>query len=117
MKFQQTDPDENYPLLKLVSENGRWEIGLTPVMFGVRVRGGLAGDGWCPIDYCGGDDRAFVGQLLAVMVQILETYPESISPGEISTLLPDYETKPISNDPCWKYLQEWRDRLVMEGAR
>ncbi len=115
MKFHQIAPDENYSVLKLTSENGVWELGLTQMIFGVRVRAGVRGDGWCPVDYCGGADRCFVAALLSVITGILETFPEEVTPSEIQKLLPTYERKPISDDPCWEKLRALRMKLVVDG--
>lgn len=111
MKFVPTAPDENYPFLKFVTEDGRWEAGLCPVMYGVRVRAGPANSGTCAVDYCAGPDRLFQYQLLDTIIQILETFSSSVTEREIQDILPSYERKPINQDPCWPKLQALRDKL------
>lgn len=105
MNFKRAIPTENYMFARFVSENGRWELGLTPVLFGVRVRAGLAGECWCDVDYCAGDDPGFAFELLATMVIILESFPESASGREVSRALPEWKRRPINKDDCWPKLK------------
>ena len=94
------------------SETGRWELGIWPVMFGFRVRAGLAGDGFVAVDYCAADQTIFLRELFAVVMLILEQLPEDTQPGELYRILPGHEVKPINQDPCWEKLQD----LAKPGA-
>lgn len=105
MTLRPTDPDENLQILRLISAGGRWELGLAPMLFGVRVRAGLVGDYCVALDYCAGADTRFQMELLAVVIRIFETLPEAISPAELQRMLPQYKVRPINNDPCWGKLQ------------
>ncbi len=112
MNFQPVNPDANY-FIRFASETGRWECGLTRMLFGVRVRAGVAGTGGCVVDYCAGADRVFMFELLLVVVEILEALPESTTEAELSAMLPGHTVKPINQDPaCWPQLQALRDRLT-----
>jgi hypothetical protein len=98
------------------SESDRWEVGLYPVLYGVRVRAGLVNPtlGYAPslsIDYCAGADEGFTLALLAVVVHLLSSLPETVTPGQVERLFPGYQVKPIDKDPCWIELQ----RLVADG--
>lgn len=105
MKFQSVDPDGNY-FLKFASESGKYEVGFYRVMYGVRVRAGLAGDGCCIIDYCAGADYIFALELLATVIQFLEKFPENVSARSIEEIRPTSQVKPINLDPCWDKLKE-----------
>jgi hypothetical protein len=110
MKFHRVQTEPNYDRLKLVSEGGEWELGLWRVMFGVRVRFGLAGAGGVELDYCAGADPMFQLELLNAVHIILQEVPESVTCGEIQRMFPGFHIKPINLDPfCWKRLQEMRD--------
>lgn len=106
MKFTKAEPDENFPIVRFVSENNVWEIGIRPMMFGHRVSAGLVGSGCVEIDYCGGADGCFVIQLLATVVKIFSSLPETITLKEVKRFFPTYQVKPIDKDPCWEKLKE-----------
>lgn len=78
MNFKPAPITLNYSIRRFVSENGRWELGITPVLFGVRIRAGLANNEWCVVDYCAGDNWVFAvnrfrspPQLQALAAEIL----------------------------------------------
>lgn len=105
MKFTRAEPTENYPKLRMVSEDGAYEVGLYPVMFGVRIRAGRSNSPVCDIDYCAGADPLFQVLLLAAVVDILESLPDGTPSSEIQNMMPRFERKPINQDPCWGKLQ------------
>lgn len=105
MNFKPAPITLNYSIRRFVSENGRWELGITPVLFGVRIRAGLANNEWCVVDYCAGDNWVFAVQLLATMMIILESFPESAGEREVSRILPRWERRTIDRDACWPQLQ------------
>lgn len=91
------------------SENDVWEIGLRPMIYGVRVSAGRVEPSrgfalFYAIDYCAGGDESFLMQLFAVVVNLLSRLPESITVAEVERLFPEYERKPINLDPCWDKL-------------
>jgi len=112
VKFTEAPTDENYSEKKFVSETGQWEVGLWPAAFGVRVRAGRAGRGSCAIDYCAGAQRLFQLQLLGCIMDILESFPESVDMNTIENLMPGYKQKPIDQDPCWDKLRELSRRAI-----
>lgn len=97
MKFTPTPPDDGY-LTRFVSESGAWEVGLGPVMYGIRVRAGRVGDGHYAVDLCGGADQFFTAQLLASVTIVLEALPEHVSPGAVYKLFPTYRVRPLHKD-------------------
>ena len=112
MTFRRAEPDGNLSILRLSSENGTWDVGFFPVIFGVRVGINRRGsEGFWVKEYCAGADQVFQGQLLLCLVAILECLPENTTERELQNLLPGYRVKPINLDPCWPALQQLRDRL------
>lgn len=97
-------PDGSGLYSRYLSENGVWEVGFAQMLFGVRVRAGLADGCTFSVDYCAGPDRLFQAQLLAVVIRILEQYPENVSVRELENSLPTYQIRPINLDPCWQKL-------------
>lgn len=105
MKFTRAEPTGNFPKLRMVSEDGAYEVGLYPVLFGVRIRAGRVNSPVCDIDYCAGADQLFQVMLLGTVVAILESLPNGTPSSEIRRMMPGFERKPINQDPCWEKLQ------------
>lgn len=115
MTFKRSTPDENYDALKFVSDEGGWELGLTSMLFGRRVRLGRVGCGWCALDYCAGADPMFQIALFITIRTILRTVPESAEYHEIELMFPGFTVKPINRDPtCWDELQRMRNKVLAE---
>jgi hypothetical protein len=107
VKFSKSTPCADHMLdPRWVSENGVWEIGIFPVMFGKRVRAGIINSPCCVVDYCSGDDDDFLKELLVTMIIILESFDESVKEVDIERILPTYNVKPINLDPCWAKLKK-----------
>ncbi len=107
MKFTRTEPNKDFDIIRCVSENNKWEIGIRQMLFGVRICGNPTGNGAYSFDYCAGDDQLFALELFAAVVNILERYTEETTSTQIRIDFPPYEIKPINKDPyCWKRLQE-----------
>jgi hypothetical protein len=98
MTFEQTTPDENY-CYKLASMEGRWELGYCQMLYGIRIRLGVAGNGWCNLDYCAGDSPLHQQMLLHCVRTILSRVPESIRERDLEDMFPRQNMKPINNDP------------------
>lgn len=92
MKFLKAE-DTKYYFERLVSEDGKIFLGIHPVMFGFRVRGGYIEDEWgCAIDWCGGDDQTLVEMLYSIAKNILENQ------GSFLDLPTASKIKPFFND-------------------
>lgn len=98
MTFKETTPDENF-CYRLISAEGRWELGYYQVLYGIRIRLGRPGNGWCNLDYCAGDQSAYQHILLHCVRTILSCVPESVSERELEKMFPRQDVKPIFNDP------------------
>ena len=111
MELKLVDIDPKFPIVKFVSINHKWEMGVRPVLYGVRVSGNrTSSDTYC-FDYCAGNNYHFAMQLFRTMQAILMALPESITERELERMLPTFAVKPIDRDPtCWQELQ----RLAIE---
>lgn len=93
MKFLEAEDDnENHLYQRLVSEDGKIEMGIYPVMFGYRVRAGFVGNGIYELDWCGGDDQKQLELLYYIMKNILEYR------GSFTLIPPSSMVKPFYND-------------------
>ena len=111
MELKLVDIDTKFPIVKFVSINHEWEMGVRPVIYGVRVSGNRTrSDTYC-FDYCAGNNYDFAMQLFRTMQAILMALPESITERELERMLPTFAVRPIDRDPtCWQELQ----RLAIE---
>lgn len=116
MKFKRTIPDENFDVLKFLSLEGGWELGLRSMLYGVRVSLSKSGSQWCNLDYCAGDNLVLQLAVLDAVGTILSQFPETVSGGDIERFFPDFEVKPIDRDPCWGKLQALRDAIAPIGS-
>ncbi len=92
MKFKQEDNDDLELFQRLVSEDGKIEMGIHPVIFGYRVRAGYVGDMVYQLDWCGGDDQEQLELLYSIMKNILENKGGFVGVPVVS------EIKPFFND-------------------
>lgn len=54
-----------------ISQDGRIELGIHPVIFGYRVRAGFINSGMYELDWCGGDKQSDIELLFTVAKRIL----------------------------------------------
>ena len=102
MKFKATNPDENFALARFVSAGEKWEVGLRPMLFGVRASLGLVGGIGPVVDYCAGPKFGDQVSVLAAFLTILEQLPEETTEKEMKRFFPYQKVKPMINDPeCW----------------
>lgn len=92
------DPGSLYK--RLISEDGKIEMGIYPVIFGFRVRAGrIESSGhssWYDLDWCGGDDIKQIQLLYTICRTILEKRDSSSS--LFSGLPPASRVKPFWKD-------------------
>lgn len=73
LKFKETQPTEETGFLyQMISECGKVEIGIFPVIYGFRVRAGYVGDGSCRLDYCCGNSQIMTEILFSMVKNVLE---------------------------------------------
>jgi hypothetical protein len=105
MKFKATPPNENFALARFVSKEGRWELGLRPMLFGVRASLGAVGAFGPCVDYCAGAKFEDQVTLLSALLTILENLPEEMTEKEMRNFFPEQRVRPMYNDPeCWAKL-------------
>jgi hypothetical protein len=119
MTFTKTEPTENFDIERWVSSGGVWEIGFYRVMFGVRVRMGRVGEGYCILDLCAGADVTLRHDILRCVMCVLIPAKEDLTEGDLARLFPcvSSEKKPINLDECWEQLQQRALQTVIEVGR
>jgi hypothetical protein len=104
VRFIPAAPDANY-FRKWTSLEGKWELGFTQMLFGVRVRCGQTGCGCVELDLCAGASVEHQDEILRLVSLILLPVGEDISPREFNDLFPRFSIKPIFNDPAYPELE------------
>lgn len=94
MTFHRVDPNSHYRALRLVSEGGRWELGLSPYQHGMRLRMGLAGRPPQVLDFCMGTDGSRFSHVLLAVLKRLDPLPEISPPAEVDAAFPWAGTRP-----------------------
>lgn len=113
MMFETVEPDINFPIYRKRSlPAGLWEIGLTPMLFGVRVRMGQTDSTFVVLDYCIGPVMDIQFLWFGIICGICSYLPEEISENRLRALFPHQTIKPLALDPeCVESLFTLRDRL------
>lgn len=88
---QQKDNIKDNLYQRLVSEDGKIEMGIHPVMFGYRVRAGYVGIMIYEMDWCGGDDQAQLELLYSIAKNILENKNSFEGVPPVSMIKPFYK--------------------------
>jgi hypothetical protein len=94
VNFRRAEPTCEYRALRLLSEGGRWELGLTPYRNGTRIRMGAAGRPPSVIDFCLGHDTRLLAPALLAIAERLRGIPESAAAEEIDAAFPWAGTRP-----------------------
>lgn len=88
---QAKDNTKEHLYQRLVSEDGKIEMGIHPVMFGYRVRAGYVGLMIYEMDWCGGDDQTQLELLYSIAKNILENKNSFDGVPPISMIKPFYK--------------------------
>ncbi len=94
MTFKRTDPNNHFRSLRLLSEGGRWELGLSPYRHGMRLRMGISGLPPQVMDFCLGRDAALFANVLIAVLKRLEAVEENSEPAVIDSAFPWAGTRP-----------------------
>lgn len=94
MNFQRVSPNGHFRALRLLSEGGRWELGLSPYHHGVRLRMGLAGRPPQVMDFCLGRDSGLFPRVLVAVLKCLDPLDEMTTPEEVDAAFPWAGTRP-----------------------
>lgn len=88
MNFRRQPPAPSYRILRLVSEGGRWELGLNDYRDGLRLRMGHCGKPPAVMDFCLGHRREIWWGVLAAVLRRLAGIGEAATADEIDALFP-----------------------------
>ena len=94
MNFKRAEPNGNFRALRLLSEGGRWELGLSPYSHGMRLRMGSAGRPPQVMDFCLGRDVSLFPKVLVAVLRRLEPLDETSTPEMIDAAFPWAGTRP-----------------------
>lgn len=94
MNFRRASPNSHFRSLRLVSEGGRWELGLSPYSHGMRLRMGLAGRPPQVMDFCLGRDAEFFPKVLVAVLKRLDPLDELSAPDAVDAAFPWAGTRP-----------------------
>jgi hypothetical protein len=94
--FHRTEPNLHYRALRLLSETGRWEMGMSPYPDGMRLRMGPAGRPPGVMDFCLGHAGRLHAAVLHAVLGRLSGIPEDSSAGAVDAAFPWAGTRPIA---------------------
>lgn len=98
MQFIKSSEAEDWQKSRHVSEDGKWQLYIYPVLFGFRVRVGRVGEGVDLIDYCCRDDFPLLAATFAVCKKALEDLSE-LSEQAITEALPSRGEDKLFRNP------------------
>ncbi len=94
MTFHRAEPNGHYRALRMLSAEGKWEIGLNPYKEGIRLRMGLAGRPPSVMDFCLGKNPGLLSPALLAVLHVLAAVPEGAEAQEIDRQFPWAGTRP-----------------------
>lgn len=94
MKFHRANPNNHFRALRLLSEGGCWELGMSSYSHGMRLRMGAAGRPPQVMDFCMGRDAALFPKVLVAVLKRLETVEEKSKSETIDSVFPWAGTRP-----------------------
>ncbi len=94
MEFHKANPNSFYRSLRLISLEGRWDLGLSPYHYGCRLRMGPSGKPPSVMDFCVGQHPELWGKVLAYTLDQLAGLPESADAKMIDTAFPWANSSP-----------------------
>jgi hypothetical protein len=120
MELRIAEATENYPIIRFLSEQDVWELGIYPVMYGYRVScNRVASLSYLKGGYCAGADMGDVFKILLYLHDILEGQSESVTERTMNKVLPDWTKRPIpERDPdCMRQLAALAMRSPLKSAQ
>ena len=94
MKFRRAEPNSHYRSLRLVSENSRWELGMSLYSHGMRMRMGRSGKPPAVIDFCMGRNGTNYPAILLAILKKLEPVSENQTEPVIDAIFPWHGSRP-----------------------
>lgn len=89
------DHTENGMFFRHETEDGKWEVGIYPVLYGFRIRAGEVGSCMCRLDMCIGDNWLLMYAIFPIVCNIIEQR------GHVPDIRewPAAQIKPVWKDP------------------
>ncbi len=94
MKFRRAESNSHYRSLRLVSENSRWELGMSVYSQGMRMRMGRSGKPPAVIDFCMGRNGTLYPAVLLAILKKLESVSENETEPAIDAIFPWHGSRP-----------------------
>ena len=94
MTFHRVTPNAQYRTLRLCSDGGNWELGMSPYSHGMRLRMGQIGRPPRIMDFCMGRDESLFPNVLIAVLNRLAPLDESSTAAEIDHAFPWSGTRP-----------------------
>jgi len=94
MNFRRAEPNPHYRSLRLVSEDSRWELGMSLYSHGMRMRMGRLGEPPEVIDFCMGRNGTIYPGILIAILNKLEPVSENLTEHAIDAVFPWHESRP-----------------------
>lgn len=97
MNFQCVETNGDYRCIRLLSAGGRWELGLSPYTYGMRLRMGLTGKPPKVMDFCLGTNGSLFLKVLMAVLGRLESLEENITSESVDAVFPWAGSRPDMN--------------------
>ncbi len=94
MTFRRVTPNAEYRTLRLRSDGGNWELGMSPYSHGMRLRMGRTGRPPRVMDFCMGRDESLFPKVLVAILNRLTSLDDSSTAAEIDHVFPWSGTRP-----------------------
>ena len=100
MIFRRVEPSAEYCSLRLLSDEGLWELGLCAYRSGTRLRMGRSGRPPSVLDLCLGSDTEIYFPVIVAVVERLESLPESAAAAESGAAAVAKASPPLLKSPA-----------------
>jgi hypothetical protein len=94
MTFKHVEANGNYRSVRLLSVGGKWELGLSPYTYGMRVRMGRTGYLPQVMDFCLGTEPALFLKVLMAVLERLKVLDENATHEAVDAVFPWTGTRP-----------------------
>ncbi len=94
MRFQSAPPNGHYRVIRLLSGEGAWEIGVSLFATGARLRMGRTGHPPSVLDFCLGRDPGDYAPVVCAVLDRLGALPDSATAAEVDAVFPWAGTRP-----------------------
>lgn len=92
-QFEFVENNIDFPLCHM--SDGKWDLGIVPVLYGMRVAANPVGDNFYKVNYCLGNN---ISLLCAAFISVLTILEKSPYPDRD---FPEWQARPIFQDNCF----------------